>query len=235
MRRRVASVGGSLGLGIALHLFACVVSPRAAGADEPLRPRAAVVLIAAEGIDRFVTAYLSEVAAGALREEGFDVAPPNASREELARMSEDGLACANDDVCVSSFASRLGAPTLLFVEVAPTTEEHVRVSIATVTVRFAHIERAEPVTAEGTEAHMAEPVQAAARALARVERPCHVELDAAPGLSVSLVLGSSPPIRTFPLFLSAGLHTLVLRAPARADQTASLTCEAGHRYRVRVR
>jgi hypothetical protein len=206
-----------------------------ARADDPLLPRAAIVVAAAEGTDPFVTAYLSEVAAGVLREEGFDVAPPNASREELGRIGRGALECVADDACASAFARRVKAPTLLFIETTPIATERIRVAIATATVRFGAIERAEPTSVEGAEARMAEPVEAAARALAAVERPCQVELAAPEGLSIELAVGGSPPVSDLPVFLPAGEHALVLRARGRGDARATLTCVAGRRYRVRVR
>ncbi len=207
-----------------------------AHADAPAKPRAAVAVSAAEGVDPFVPVYVFEVGAAVLREGGFDVAPPLATRAILAELHEDAIACAADDECTTLLAERAGAPMVLFVAVTSTGAARVSVQVRGARVRADGITRTDAVDARGGEAAMGEPVATAARALAALEAPCELELAAEPGAAIDVEVDGRPGGRAgATLFLPAGEHSLRITAPGRAPFSGSHVCVAGRRYRVRVR
>jgi hypothetical protein len=205
-----------------------------ARADDGPKPRAAVVVTVAEGIDGFVEAYLFEVAASILRSDGYEVAPPNATRAQLASVGRTAGACASDEGCVADLARRLGAPTLLFVEVSPVEGEEISVAIRGATVRTDGVSLATPTEEQGSETAMGQPVQSQAERLSDTTPPCHLVVEAN-GIPVSVQVDSGSLVTEFPIFVEPGSHSIVVKAERRADYQGRFTCEAGRRYRVGVR
>jgi hypothetical protein len=220
-------------LGVVLLASTLALTARA---DDAAKPRAAVVVTVAEGIDGFVEAYLFEVAASILRSDDYEVAPPHATRAQLAGVGQTAGACSNDEACVASLARRLGAPTLLFIEASAIEgeSEEISVVIRGATVQTEGVSLSTPAEEQGSETAMGQPVQFQAERLTDTTPPCHLVVEAN-GIPVSVQVDSGAPITEFPIFVEPGSHSIVVKAERRADYQGRFTCEAGRRYRVGVR
>ncbi len=223
------SIRGALALGVLLSMS---IAP--ARADDGTKPRSAVAISAAEGVDDFVEAYLFEVAASILRADGYDVAPANATAAHLEATGRTASACAADDTCVADLARTLGAPTVLFIDLTQAEGDQVAVSVRGVTVRVDGVSSSEPREATGTETAMGEPVQVAAERLTDTTAPCHFEVEAS-GIGVTVRVDGGAEITRFPFFVEPGGHSIVVSARRRAPHEGRFTCEAGKLYRVGVR
>ncbi len=215
---------------VPLLSLALAVSARA----DALQPRAAVVVSVADGMDGFVEAYLFEVAASILRSDGYEVAPPHATRAQLDGVGQTAAACSGDESCVADLARRLGAPTLLFIDAASVEGEEIRVTIRGATVRVDGVSLSTVTEEQGTETAMGEPVQTQAERLTDTTPPCHLVVEAN-AMEVTVRIDSGASVSDFPIFVEPGSHSIVVKAPRRADYEGRFTCEAGRRYQVGVR
>ncbi|MBW2465149.1 MAG: hypothetical protein JRH11_26100 [Deltaproteobacteria bacterium] len=223
------SIRGALALCVLLSMS---IAP--ARADDGGKPRSAIAISTAEGVDDFIAAYLFEVAASILRADGYDVAPANATAAHLDATGRTAAACATDDTCVADLARTLGAPTVLFIDVTRGEGAEVSVSVRGVTVRVDGVSSSEPREATGTETAMGEPIQVAAERLTDTTAPCHFEVEAS-GIGVTVQVDGGPEITRFPFFVEPGGHAIVVSARRRVPHEGRFTCEAGKLYRVGVR
>lgn len=220
-------------------LGACVLiaSMLAVGAraEDEGKPRAAVIVTADPNVDPFLRIYVFEVAAGVLRERGFEVAPPNAAAARLAQIGKTPAECAADDACLRDLALRVRAPTIILANVSPGGERLVVLKVFPSTVRSDGIDRATPLDASVPEVELAGRLRGALAPVADGPTPCQVEVDAPDGLRVTVSIDRAGPIERFPAFIAAGRRTVRIAAPGRAPWTGPLECEAGAVYNLRVR
>ena len=221
-------------LGSALLVLAIGIVAVGARADEPSKPRAGVVVTVADGMDNFVEAYLFEVAASVLRNDGYAVAPPHATSAQLEVVGSTAAACAADEACVAELARRVGAPTLLFVDVTPKEGEEIQLVVRGATVRIDGVSLSSPTEAEGSETAMGEPVQTQAERLTDTTPPCHFDVLHG-GLSVSIRVDSGEAVSEFPFFVEPGDHAIEVTAAGREAYESRFSCEAGKRYRMAIR
>jgi hypothetical protein len=214
-----------------------------------------------EGVDAFVPLWLGEIGATVLRAAGRRVATAEQAAEALAAaarppaapgpaaeesaapvtaadpaLGRPAFACARDARCAREVAVALGAPSLLFVDVARGAAlGSVRVRVAAV-----EVERDGRVVAEaehtGPETEVASRVRDVAGALGARPAPCAVVPDLPDGAAARIVAGGGArQPAELPPFVAPGEHTLEVRAPNRTSWRGVLRCEEGRRLALRAR
>ena len=198
------------------------------------KPRAAVVVLPGERLDAFVPAYLYEVGATVLRGRGYVVAPPSATVEHLVR-SGRAEGCLDDADCFQTLARAFSAPSLAVVAPRRTEDDTLVARVVTGIVRDGALTERTDVTVSGDEGEVAERIHQSVGALADLEPPCVVDVQATAGLAPSLDVAGRPPVTTFPAFFDPGILEVTVTAGGRAPWRGQLACTPGGRYRLRVR
>jgi len=214
-----------LGAGVSLD------APVARAEDAP-RPRAAFAIAAPADVDPFIPAYIFQVGATVLHNEGFLVAPPNIAAERLRSAGNDVRACVADERCAERLARQLDVPVLVLAEA---TAARRRIVLHAVAFTFidGEIERVSELDATGGEQEIAARVRDFTAALTRAPHPCTVDVRGPPGVNVDVAIAgvaNGPP-----RFLRPGPREMVVRAHGRDPWRGTLRCEPGRRYRIHVR